>query len=201
MPYKRMKCDKEVNLLKELMEHFVNGIKKGRPLPEAGWSKKTTEFEEQLLNVSDYLERKGEYIRIVPNEKMFKFLSKSCKYDERDKILWLAELCSELFRMNEALDVLAQTMKRIEIYPELEGDVVVIGLWEMLRNNITNNVALDRILREGLNTVEWCREVPQASLELAFSIARKWWQNVELEGVKKLLSELRLDTSPVNDLN
>lgn len=173
-----------IDLLKELMRRFLFDLRNGLSLLDAGWVSK---HHEQCNLLHNFIEERGENIRISP--KILHKL-KTFHVSNDDEFSWLVGLCLDMSSMVNVRELLVEIVEKFDELPQLEGDVVAIGLGEMLKN-IHTCVTLDRILEGGLNAVQWFVEAPKASIELALDIARKWWR-VGLEDVDKLSRRLGL---------
>lgn len=179
---------KEINLLKELARRFIHDVKRNLSLSEAGWMDK-----KYVVKELPFVEEKNGNVRISIKEiSSSKF--RGSKFRGLDgEAKWLFGLCLDMSRMGEARELLVKIVERFDDFPQVEGSVVALGWKEMLKG-AGECVALDRVLKAGLNAVQWFAELPKASIELALSVAKKWW-NVKLDDVKELSEELNLGFS------
>lgn len=177
-----------VELLKELMKRFIYDVKKGISVDKAGWVKKSMESSE--LDPS-FVEKKDGSVRIAIKEDLPKMLRDISREKE---VLWLAELCLDMNRMGKARELLVDLVGRFEECPQLEGSIIALG-WSRMLKGIRSCVVLDRLLEEGLNAVEWCTKAPKASVELAISLTKKWWE-VNLTDIEETSKSLGISFSP-----
>jgi len=179
----------------ELMRHFIDDIRNGVSPSEAGWVKKTPEVGK--LHPELIEERNGN-IRILIKEDISSSLRRLMGFPDREEVMRLADLCLDMSRMGEARDLLVNVVQRFEDSPQLEWSAVALG-WQEMLTNIGGCVALDQVLEAGFNAVQWHKEAPKVSTELALSVARKWCnlEQTNIEELSKTLS-LGLEYSSVN---
>jgi hypothetical protein len=172
---------KKIELLKKLMEHFIDDVEKGIHPFQAGWIK--VEGPEVNMLINSGLAQKGEKgIRLLFNKELQKELGDSWDNEAEE----LVYVCTDIARAVQVERILNQIRSDMEHSLQLEAGIVVVGWWRMLETS-GFPVFVDEVLREGFSPDKWYLEAPKTSLDLALTVAKKWYDDVEkaLESVRK----------------
>ncbi|MEM2129387.1 MAG: hypothetical protein QXZ70_02190 [Candidatus Bathyarchaeia archaeon] len=172
---------KKSELLKKLMEHFIDDVEKGVHPFQAGWIK--IEGPEVNMLINSGLAQKGEKgIRLLFNKELQKEFGDSWD-NEVEELLYI---CNDIARGVQVEKRLNQMRNDMERSSQLEAGIVVVGWWRMLETS-GFPVLVDEVLREGFSPDKWYLDAPKTSLDLALTVAKKWYDDVEkaLESVRK----------------
>jgi hypothetical protein len=172
---------KKIELLKELMKHFIDDVERGTHPFQAGWI--TAEGPEVNVLISSGFAQKGEKgIRLVFDKLLQKEFSDSWD-DEAEELVYI---CTDIARAVQVEKSLNQVRSNLERSLQLQAGIVVVGWWRMLETS-GFPVVVDEVLREGFSPDKWYLEAPKTSLHLALTVAKKWYVDVEkaLESVRE----------------
>ncbi len=173
--------DEQIGLLKKLMRRFISDIEEGITISDAGWIVDKGEYRKLAHGI---IERKQGMVRINPREDLLFILPRS---DEEAK--WLAGLCLDMLKVDEVRKIILGLAKKFEENARLKWVAIAIGLASMLRG-LSTQVTTELVFNAGLSAVDWHREIPRASVELALELVGEWCdvKPEELDKLRKLLN-------------
>lgn len=175
--------DEQVNLLKELMRRFISDIRKGLSPSDAGW---VVDKGEHKKLPCELIERERGMVRVNPSSNIPHVLREA---DEETR--WLADLCLDMLKADRVRILIHELAKKFERDSRLMWAVVVVGLSWMFRE-LSTHVTTELVFNAGLSAIDWHREIPSASVELALNLVREWC-NIGLEELNRLEEALSND--------
>lgn len=170
-------------LFKRLIECFVDEVERGIHPLEAGWIKSDRPEVVELIEL-ELVERGDRGIRL----QLHKDLEVELVGTQDGDIEELINICSDLARAVEVEKLLTRVANQLPSSSHLQAGIVTLGWWRMLETS-EFPVVVDEVLREGFSPDGWYIEVPKASMELALTLANKWWEEVDVKKSFETLKE------------
>ena len=173
---------KRVELFKELMKCFVDEVERGAHPLQAGWMKAESLEANMLVELG--LAEKGEKgIRLLFDRDLRIGLGNTSD-EEAEELIYI---CSDLARAVEVEKLITRVANDLPNSSQLQAGIVTLGWWRMFKTS-EFPVVVDEVLREGFSPDGWYIGVPKASLELALTLANKWWE-VDIRKSFEILKE------------
>lgn len=174
-----------LELLKDLMERFIDEVERGAHPLKAGWMK-TRNPETNTLKKLNLAEKGEKGTRLVLDRNLRKKVGDVSDKNAEEFI----DICIDIAKAVEVEKLVTEAKSGLLNDSQLQAVIVVLGWWRMLETS-EFPVAVDEVLKGGLSPDKWYVEAPRTSQNLALSVANKWWR-IDLEKVRESLNMLSI---------
>lgn len=167
-------------VIREMLERLVDDVERGTHPLEAGWVGSKDPKADLLIEL-ELAEKNHKGTRFRLDRIM------EIKLDKPDgDVEELLNVCKDIAKAVKVEQLIAKIAGELLSSEDLQASIVLFGLWRMLETS-EFPVSVDEVLRANLSPDKWYIEAPKASLDLALSVTRKWW-DINAEKAAKCLS-------------